>query len=228
MDATRIEHAANDLLRRMWKERFKLVNKSEVHPLDLLEPEVAAKFLGIKFEARPGLGRFGERGQQFEVAGYIHREAGLIAVSQQFPDEVLRFTGSHEIGHWVIHPDRISTHRDRPVKGLLKDGAPRPLHEQEADRFAACFLAPSKLLRKAFIARFHRAPLTVDDSVAFWLAPDDPESLFGVESESPDLALALATARSYGNKHFNSLSSLFRVSVPTMAIRIQELHLIDR
>src|SRR5260221_12559375 len=208
----------------MWQSRLKLFSKT-VTPIELLEPELAARFLGIKYEFYAGLGRFGDRGVQYEVAGYVDRPARKIAISQQFPKEVMRFTGAHEIGHWVLHPQQI-VHRDRPVKGLDSPKNRRMPEEQEADYFSACLLAPRKLLTKAFAQRFHVAPLIIDDAAAFWLSPDDPDRILRSEAGALDCALALAGAASYDAAHFESLARQFRVSTTTMAIRLQELELI--
>jgi hypothetical protein len=144
MDRSGIEQTATRLLRDMWQRRERLSPK-DVGPLGLLEPELAARFLDVRFEFHAGLGRFGDRGAQFEVAGFIDRPARKIALSRQFPPEIVRFTGAHEIGHWLLHPRQV-VHRDRPIKGLDNNITRRRPHEQEADYFSACFLAPRKLV----------------------------------------------------------------------------------
>ena len=223
MDRNRVEDAAIRLLRDMWRGRESMFSK-DIRPLELLEPHLAARFLGIKFEFHAGLGRFGDRGVQFEVAGFMDRQARRIAVSRQFAMEIMRFTGAHEIGHWLLHPREVM-HRDRPIRGLSRDVTSRLPHEQEADYFSACFLAPRRLVTEAFAARFQSTPLVIDEAAAFWLSPDDPEAVLRPEIGSLDRALTLATARSYGNRHFESLAMLFRVSPTTMAIRLEELGL---
>jgi hypothetical protein len=224
MDTERIENIATRLLRDMWLQRERL-SSSRVTPLQLLEPQLAARLLGVKFEVHAGLGRFGDRGEQFEVAGFIDRQARRIAVSQQFAAEIMRFTGAHELGHWLLHPREVM-HRDRPIKGIEKGGTRRSLEEREADYFSACFLAPRKLVTKAFIERFHTAPLPIDDAAAFWLSPADPDAILRAESGSLERAVTIATAKSYGTRQFEPLAKLFRVSPTTMAIRLQELKLI--
>jgi hypothetical protein len=227
MTSEQIETAAEQLLRDMWKDRERLIGraKAAIHPLDLLEPEHAAAFLGLRLEYHTALGRFGDRGFQFEVAGYLERAAKRISVSQQFSSDIQRFTGAHEIAHYLLHPHQVP-HRDRPIAGLTKDGTKRPVHEQQADRFAAAFLVPRKLLTKAFTARFRQAPLRIDERAAFWLSPDDPDNLFNLDAMSADVTYALASARSYDSQQFHSLASVFRVSVSTMAIRLEETNLV--
>jgi hypothetical protein len=208
----------------MWQSRGELFSKS-LSALELLEPALAARYLDVRYEVHPGLGRFGDRGVQYEVAGFVDRPGRRIAISQQFPVEVMRFTGAHEVGHWLLHPRQI-VHRDRPIKGLDTVRLKRPPEEQEADFFSACFLTPRKLVTEAFAKRFGAAPLTIDDAAAFWLSPDDPEKVLRPDTGSFDCALALATARSYAGKHFQSLAKEFRISTTTMAIRLNELALI--
>jgi hypothetical protein len=225
MDKSGIEQAATRLLRDMWQRRDRMFAKG-LRPIDLLKPELAARFLNVRFEFHAGLGRFGDRGVQFEVAGFMDPKGRRIAVSRQFPDEVVRFTGAHEVGHWLLHP-RQMVYRDRPVKGLEGKPDRRPPEEREADYFSACFLAPGKMVTAAFVERFGRVPLVIDDAAAFWLAKDDPDSILRPQAGSLDQELALATARSYGGRHFDSLASVFRVSPTTMAIRLRELELVS-
>ncbi len=66
----------------------------------------------------------------------------------EFGDKVQLFTGAHEIGHLVLHEDTVM-HRDRAFDGSPLQ-APRAPAERQADRFAACFLMPQKLLRERF------------------------------------------------------------------------------
>jgi len=144
----------------------------------------------------------------------------------RFPQETIRFTGAHEIGHWLLHPKEVM-HRDRPVKGLVVEASSRPAQEKEADYFAACFLMPRRLVTKALESTFSvRSPFIFDDTASFHLRPDDLESLLRPDDGAWDRAVSLASAESYSGRHFHSLAKQFRVSVSTMAIRLKELELI--
>lgn len=192
----------------------------------MLAPEVAARHLDIDFcyeEEIPKV--FGFRGSYYEIAGLIDRQANKIIVSKRFPLDTIKFTGAHELGHWLLHPNEVM-HRDRPIKGLANSNS-RDSKEKEADYFAACYLMPRKLITKAMESTFRAsAPLAIDDTAAFWLSPSDPDSILRAENGSLNRALAVASARTYGGRHFYSLAQQFNVSATSMALRLQELNLI--
>lgn len=227
MDHTEIENKARELQLRIWHERTRLWPEPIPGPLDMLDPAIAASILDIDFEYREELGRFGSDREHFEVAGMIDRKVRKIAVSRKFPPETVRFTGAHEIGHWMLHPGKIM-HRDRPIKGASVATASRSSEEREADYFAACFLVPRKLAIAAFQATFQtNSPLFLNDASAYWLCPSDPASLLEANAGSLDFPLAVASAKQFNRRTINPLAGQFRVSAMTMAIRLRELKLIQ-
>jgi uncharacterized protein DUF955 len=139
----------------------------------------------------------------------------------------VRFTGAHELGHWLLHPGE-RMHRDRPIQGIAEPRARRPPFEVEADYFAACYLIPGKLLVTAIENTFRvRTPIVVDDTVAYHLRPNDHESLLYADRGSFAVEVAVASATTFNNRHFWSLAEQFQVSITSMAIRLRELHLIQ-
>ena len=56
-----------------------------------------------------------------------------------------RFTIAHEIGHFVLHPQRLSPERGGAVNAALR------AQEREADQFAAELLMPEPLVREAVV-----------------------------------------------------------------------------
>ena len=226
IDTRKIEHEAREVQKLIWSRRHEIWPEGPPQPIQMLEPEIAAYVLGINYEFHPELILLDRRHSKYEIAGLLDRQSGKIAVAEQFPEEAIRFTGAHEIGHWLLHEDE-TMHRDRPVKGLDVQVRNRPVKEREADYFAACFLMPEKLVVEALESTFLcDGQFVFDDTAAFWLNPGDPDALLRADSGSLDRALALAAARSYGGRHFNSLAEQFRVSVTSMAIRLNELNLI--
>lgn len=227
IDTRRIEHEAREVQKLIWSRRHEIWPKGPPQPIRMLEPEIAAYALGIKYEFHSELILLDRRHSKYEIAGLLDRQSGKIAIAEQFSEEAIRFTGAHEIGHWVLHEDE-TMHRDRPVKGLDVQAWNRPVKEREADYFAACFLMPERLVVEALDSIFLcDGQFVFDDTTAFWLNPSDPDVLLRSDSGSLDRALALATARSYGGRHINSLAEQFRVSAMSMAIRLNELKLIS-
>src|SRR5262249_23080809 len=89
----------------------------------------------------------------FETAGLMDRARRRIVAAQKYPREWRRFTIAHEIAHWVLHPN-VEYHRDRPLTGGERANTSRPLEEQEADRFAAELLMPTRVLTEYFNLAF--------------------------------------------------------------------------
>ena len=69
MDIVKIEASARELQLRIWEQRGILWPNEKPKLIDMLEPEIAAKVLGVDFEYYEELGRFGCRGARFETAG---------------------------------------------------------------------------------------------------------------------------------------------------------------
>src|SRR6266481_2962578 len=145
-----IQNQVRSIHREIWENKNLLWPDQQLTPLQMLNPEVAAKILGLSYVEFQELDSspFSFRGKRMRVAGLLDRQAKEIAVATQFSKEIVRFTAAHEIGHWLLHPGEIM-HRDRPVEGLSRDVGRRPPFEVEADYFAACFLMPENLVRKA-------------------------------------------------------------------------------
>jgi Zn-dependent peptidase ImmA (M78 family) len=195
-------------------------------PIQLLHPGHAAFVLGYDYQERESLGQFGFKGDRFEVAGYIDRGSKVLAVSKRFNENILRFTGAHELAHIVLHLGE-SYHRDRPVSGLAKQTYIRPPIEREADSFAARFLMPKNLVKTRLEETFGlKEPIVFDDVLAYHLAPDDSESLLRADTSGLEREIALASREKFAGRRFNSLAKQFCVSVSSMAIRLKELGVI--
>lgn len=225
MNTQEIEDLSRDLLGRIWRTRRNLTGQANPNPIDLLKPEYAAQVLGIEYLEFDTLPNF--MGGGFEAAGVIDRGDKRIAVATKFGYEVARFTGSHEIGHWLLHPDAVML-RERPIKGLAPNNYRRSQTECQADIFAAYFLMPRKLVEQEFIARFGEDwPFYFDENVAFWLGAGEAPALLRPRPSEKARALALATARRYQGRHFNSLAETFGVSALSMAIQLEEFGFVN-
>jgi IrrE N-terminal-like domain len=224
MNMPKIEGLARQLHIELWERRRDFWPEREPSPFEILDPELAAEHLGIGYALSESLGRFGARGMQFEVAGSLDRQRGVISVSRKFPAETMRFTGAHEIGHWLLHPGEVM-HRDRPIKGL--EGVleyTRPLEEKEADFFAGCFLMPERLLQKTFHRLFGRN-FSFDEESAFELSPNDFAAFLRPQENSLSREMIMANAQRFNGVRFRSLAEQFSVSPKSMAIRLRELNL---
>ncbi|MCB2427984.1 ImmA/IrrE family metallo-endopeptidase [Methylophaga pinxianii] len=228
MNYKHIQKTAYELQKAIWYEKEKLLPNQQPTALELLKPELAAKILGLRYQTYQDLGnqKFSFKGQRYKVAGLIDRQQKVIGVLEDKP-ESMKFTGAHEIGHWLLHPNEIM-HRDRPISSNYLNQEQKPQLEKEADYFAACFLMPPKLLKNCFMNSFclNNMPFIFDEHTAFHLDPSDPCILLETSEDSLDRELALASCSSYAGRRFKSLSELFGVSTSAMAIRLKELKFI--
>ena len=81
-----------------------------------------------------------------DISGFIDFENKIIYVNSTDSSEHQRFTIAHELGHWILHKDKIESnpsitivHR-KPIRGKTE------YIEKEANCFAANLLVPKKEL----------------------------------------------------------------------------------
>jgi len=83
------------------------------------------------------------------ISGLINPDEKTIYVNQKESDNRQTFTIAHELGHWLLHHDKLSSDKDigvmyrKSITSLNND----PL-EKEANCFAANLLVPFFLLEK--------------------------------------------------------------------------------
>lgn len=226
MNFKHIESEARRLQVEVWSQRKVLFELGDPPIQQVLSPDVAARVCGLEYEYRDRIGA-ATGGYHYEAAGLFDRERGIISISTHFPFEVQRFTGGHELGHFVLHEwvgDRVA-HRDRcVVDGLTNPN--RPLEEREADYFAACYLAPKRLVETEFRSRFGRVPLKLSETLAFHLRGSQAQALLTAVPGSLDFAIAVAGCHSLDGQRFVALADHFGISVTAMAIRLRELDLV--
>jgi len=220
-----IEEKARALQFEIWHQRAILFPWGEPSLQKMFRPEVAARVLQLEIDYQADLGTVGIGKAAFTIAGILDRTRGVISISNRFNEQAMRFTGAHEVGHFMLHPgERL--HRDRPLT-LGDIGHGRSPIEREADYFAACFLAPRKLNEQEFELRFGNWPLHLNDTVAYYLMGEKVDELMGAPSGSLDFATAVSAARRFNGRRFASLADCFGISINAMAIRLQELGLVD-
>jgi len=225
MDYARIEKEARKLQLELWTRAELKYPIGRPPVLQVFDPGAAAELAGYAYGTRPYLGNgLPGQGVRFETAGLIDHEHRIILVSDRLPYEVQRFTAAHEIGHMALHPG-LRLHRDRPLSGAGAPKGARPLIEREADYFAACFLAPAKLVYKAFTQRFGEPPQALTHTFAYHLLGQGAHELLSARTGSLDFEVALARATRFGNRGFRSLAQEFGLSTHAMALRLRELKL---
>lgn len=222
----KIEEIAKRLQTSIWTNRQAIWRDNTPNdPVDVLDPKLAFTTIGYSFEGGKPLGEMLTNEGPVEVAGIIERSRRHAAVSSQVPVTMRQFTAAHELGHALLHRAE-GLHRDRGVDGSRIAGA-REQIEVEADKFATYFLMPAKLLVSEFKARFAVTPFAINDETAFALTADSSDNLRMSVKNTRGLSRVLASADQFDGKSFKSLAERFRVSNEAMAIRLEELGLLD-
>lgn len=225
-DLAGIEAQANDLLRRMWRERDSLwEGEAPSDPLAIIDPAMALKVIGYDFSPEEDLGEYRSDRRGTRVAGVIDHVSRTVHVSKRFPSETRMFTAAHELGHAVLqHNMGGSIHRDRPLDGQFVQ---RDRIEFEADKFASYFLMPAKLVRQHFVESFGTDCFMLSEETAFVLSGRTLHEFQKACGSLRDLSRLLAKVGHYDGHYFSSLAKRFGVSTEAMAIRLEELGLIE-
>ena len=228
-----VRRRARDLLIRAWVRRESVwdppVTADGIFPLAVRL--LAENVLNVTFEEPEQIipnSSLPNHLVPIETAGFIDRERNRIVVAQKFRAEYRRFTGAHEIGHWVLHPG-IKYHRDRPLQGSERYMLQRPAAEYEADIFASELLMPTKSIKKYFLDWFNENIhlQQLDESIVFWLSDQSSTRIADFTSrDTRHLALRVATCEAFGGRHFISIAKRFGVSPTAAAIRLEELQLV--
>ncbi len=222
---SRFERLARDIQTTLWQRRNELwPNGVPADPVDLLDLSVAFRNIGYEYVIYETLDDY-SNGARFQIAGLIDQNDKKVFISNQFSLEVQRFTSAHELGHALMHQGS-GLHRDRAMDGSPVKGIKEKI-EIEADKFASFFLMPKNLVINRFKQVFGTDSMTLDEATIFALDPANKMNLVAKRNNLRYISRVLAKTEHFNNQHFNSLSKQFRVSVEAMAIRLEELKLIN-
>lgn len=222
----RIASFVRTLQVELWRHRkSNSPNSNKLDPIEILDPSLALNSIGFDVKFSEKLGTVSGAGEIYETAGIIDGDRRLVQIAERFAPEIQNFTMAHELGHAILHKT-VGLHRDKPLDGDISSRH-RSKTEAEADLFAVHFLMPEKLVRSEFRLRFGAQKFVVNDDSAFSLVPGGLKFIEENLRTTRDLARLLAASEQYQGRHFESLAKRFRVSVEAMAIRLEELELID-
>ncbi|QJW90267.1 ImmA/IrrE family metallo-endopeptidase [Spirosoma taeanense] len=218
-----IENLARRIQNALWEYRELIWGpKSPNNVLGVLKPEKVIGLLQYAFHKVHTLG-VNERNE--EVAGIINNEDFTIRISDMYKPDVINFTTAHELGHALLH-DKLILHRDLPLDGS-ETGRARSIEEIQADRFAATFLMPRKIVVQLFYELFQTEQFAITDENARLLTNGSAYELRKKLRIKRDLSRIIAKCEYYNFRPFNSMAKIFQVSIEAMAIRLEELDLID-
>lgn len=219
----KVEQVVRSLHLALWAKRHDLGAGDD--PFAMLEPERAFTAIGYDFQIPAALGRFRSSAGMTECAGFIDKSRSYAGVSGQLPLPVRNFTAAHELGHALLH-GASGMHRDRALDGGPIPGL-RDRAEVEADKFASYFLMPEKLVRQEFRLRFMTDHFRISEEASYALIGKSEDALRDQCRDLRALARKLATADHYNSRFFEPLVKRFGVSVEAMAIRLEEVSLLE-
>ena len=206
-----VKYAHTRLWRQYGSERL---SDNVQFRVSLLDPSILAKMLGLTYEIVPEM-QWLARIAGHPVAGQLDLEEESILVSEERGLAVARFTGAHELGHFLYHREDVKWHWEREFDPKTTDP-----QEQEANHFAAKFLMPEGLLVPQLTQSFGQPPIQVDENWLCFLLGDQIDPDPGVL----DLEYALAgSRRDADRRQIIPLHQQFKVSKKAMAIRLQEV-----
>lgn len=220
-----IENVATGLQRALWKHRETVWKKdTPENPLNVLKPEVVFKKLNYQFNRYGSLGRHEAQDELYEIAGIIDKQNKVVSISTYFPTETQNFTLAHELGHHLFH-QQSGLHRDRALD-YAGTSIPRNRTELQADKFASYFLMPSRQVKSIFTFLFQSEKFTINEDTAFALN-ERTSDLRKKFRNLREFSRYLASVEFFSNRPFKSIAKQFGVSVEPMAIRLEELKLIE-
>ncbi len=222
-----IEECVRELQNLIWNNRELIWKKNTPQSyLGILKPNVVfKKTLGYDYFSSGKYAVPTAEDGIVEVAGVIDQPNKLVMISNKFPEQVQKFTAAHELGHSILHKQSI-LHRDIPIDST-ENGRVYNKVEKEADKFASYFLMPKKLLEKEFKSTFLSESFELNESSAFGFGGKSVADLKKECKNLRQLARKLASTESFSGKRFDSLSNKFGVSIEAMAIRLEELGLVQ-
>jgi hypothetical protein len=219
-----IEKRVKNLHRAMWQNKNEIwLDSVPSNPVEMLDPFIALKYSGYECDLEETLGQFYCDGKLVETAGVIDRTSARVSISRQFDSNVRNFTAAHELGHALLH-QTSGLHRDRPLDGSSRS---QDVREIEADKFATYFLMPERLVKTNFKKFFLTECFGLNEETAHALGLGDLMQLQAKVQTLRQLSRIVASAEKYNGVHFRSLASQFHVSTEAMAIRLEELGLLE-
>jgi formiminotetrahydrofolate cyclodeaminase/Zn-dependent peptidase ImmA (M78 family) len=223
---TDIEELARKIHIILWKYKDKIWKKKLENPREILKPNIAIeKLLNYKVVRRDSLGIYNISGDSVEVAGIIDSDNKAVGISKKFSSKIQNFTLAHELGHALLHKQTF-LHRDRAMDGSGWSTTREPI-EIQADKFATYFLMPKKQVRKLFHEIFNMEKFFLNEDNIFALSGGSVSSFRSKCKSLRELSRIIASTESIYGVPFKSMAEIFNVSVEAMAIRLEELDLVE-
>ena len=219
-----LEKLATDLQNTLWTFRDLIWKTNQpTNPVGVLKPEKVIRLLKYAYREVVTMGVEGIGID--EIAGQIDNNTDTITISKMYPKEVKNFTTAHEMAHALLHEDLI-LHRDIPLDRPI-ESYNRPIKEKQADKLAAYFLLPEKRVRDIFKYIFKVDRIVVNEQSAYAIANCSLIELKKRLKNRRQLSRYIAKSSFFNLTPHNPIHAIFNVSVEAMAIRLEELNLVQ-
>ncbi len=214
-----IENIVRKIQKSLWNFS-NLNNEASINDrLKLFDAKKVLKNLGYNVVISKNLGTEFASSKYKEIAGVCDNVVKFVGISNFYTKEIQRFTLAHELGHAMLHKKEI-LFRDLPLDGSNEKGEylERDSLEVQANKFAAFFLMPKKMVEEEFKQRFGFSQ--VNKAIfkeTFNIHPKEDINLRRISRQIASQKFEL-----FGN----SIANQFLVSVEAMAIRLEELKIV--
>lgn len=223
-----LEHHVNELLNWSWLNRFTIwPTNPPSSPMQVIDARTLIEVLDYRVIDMAGVEQMVERGTTVEVAGIIDNSSRSVWISSQLPETTRRLSIAHELAHVMLDSHvQLTMHRDKPLNAINNS---RPPRERRADKFAAFYSMPRKLVQQQVFTKFGCAKVELNDLTWHYLTDRDIayfENSAKFKTPREAFASTIAQITCFGGSQFYSLAEEFGVSIQAMAIRLIELELV--
>lgn len=221
-----IEQGISDFQNLVWKHKNSIWKNPPKEPIEILDPQLIFKdVLCYDYIIREEFAVPDDEGNVVEIAGLINQANRLVVISNKFSKPTQRFTGGHELTHALFHDQQLQ-HRDLP----LNNSGPyhlRSFDEKVADKGATYFLMPKKDVIKQFVLRFETSDFYINEETSFNLIRGNVAELRKECKNLREFSKKISSVETYNGRRFESLAQRFNVSIQAMAIRLEQLKLLQ-
>ncbi len=195
-----------------------------------VRPEaIATSILRLRYEEPEEIGVLDKGSHlRIELAGLLSRSERKISVAQKFSSEIRRFTGAHEIAHYLIHPDVLNMRESPMTDGMIRYQQ-KSRREKEADLFAAELLVPSEIVFELFGRLFGDGVdgSQISDDLAYCLSNGKLPASTISRLQPLESAKLIAAQPSLVTTQSRSLTEIFGVSATVVGIQLLDLRLVN-
>jgi Zn-dependent peptidase ImmA (M78 family) len=219
-----IERQAHRLLAEFWRRKELACGRSlaiaDKLPVD--PKEIATGILKLAYSEPYEIGyiRKNER-VGIEIAGVVDRLKREIIVAGGFSSTIRRFTGAHELAHYLLHPQLLNLRESPLTDGSITD-LKKPLIEKEADLFAAELIIPKEIVFELFGRLFGDAIdwSRITDKEALYLSNGRLWASAFARMRPLQIAKLIAEQSSFVYRESRSLAEIFGVSSTAFGIQL--------